>query len=545
MQLYTIGYDFGDTFVRMDELQFAVRLFTVNNVYAPDPQRVEVRREGDRVTLAASGLSWAGNQRRAEGSIELEIARGADGRYIVTARGSHASEECKSIMLEVLGLDVTALTYDQNRRETLGSGGCIAAKPYPGFIMKMPLVFVENGKGQTWYALSKDRAVRGKSFAVHEDPYLEGNVLDLVHQEDARRHSFEIDAPPWHIGRCEEPADIVRERCADLESHFNIVPYERRSDVPAWLDEIKLVTILHGEHWTGHVFQTFAEMERSLHWIAERMPAHQAMAFLPAWDGRYYHRYPIYEPSEAMGGAEGFASLVATAHRLGFRIVPMLGANGLNLQYAEALGLRDVAARDRWGTESRINWVDWDYDLSAESNSVLANLGHPAFREHMIERAAHLVDTYGVDGIFLDVSSYWINDPVHSPYEGTLAWAAAMKSRYPDLLLFGENSYDALWGAFSLFHEGRAPGAYEYALYRYARQTHYLAHPAPGKGSGGVHEWAWPSGGQLPSGDTPEVIPTLSIVADTLTRHADEAEAQIAKAKAWRMHLPGLAGVPF
>jgi len=363
-------------------------------------------------------------------------------------------------------------------------------------------------------------------------------VLDLVHQEDARHRTNEIAAPSWHIGACTERADIVRERCGDLETYFDVVPYGQRTDIPPWLDGIKLVVIMHGEHWTGHAFHTFAGMEKDLAWIAERIPAHEVLVFLPAWDGRYYYNYPKYEPSEYMGGTEGFASLISAAHRLGFRVVPMLGANALNLQFAGQLGLQDAAAHDSWGQECRINWVDWDYDLSVESNSVLANLGHPEFRRHMLDRAGYLVDTFGVDGIFLDVSSYWVNDPRYSPYEGTLAWAQEMKARYPELLLFGENSYDALWGAFSLFHEGGAPGAYEYALYRYARQTHYLAHPAPGKGSSGVHEWSWAVAGE----EAPELIPTLSVLSDTITSHADEAERQMAKAKVWKASLPGIAG---
>ena len=32
--------------------------------------------------------------------------------------------------------------------------------------------------------------------------------------------------------------------------------------------------------------------------------------FLPAWDGRYYWNYPIYQPDPRLGGPEGFRSLV-------------------------------------------------------------------------------------------------------------------------------------------------------------------------------------------------------------------------------------------
>ncbi|UVI27329.1 hypothetical protein [Paenibacillus spongiae] len=540
--MYTIGYDFGDTLVALGELRFAVRLYTESNVYAPDPDRVAITGDERRTVMRADGLCWAGNQRKADGEIELEIVRGRDGRYIVSARGKHGGEVCKSMMVEVFGIDIAALTYDQDKREAIGSHRAIRAKRYPGFGMKMPLVFAEEASGAEWYAMTKDDRVRGKGFAVHYDPYLETYALDLAHEEDKRFRNQEIVSPPWHIGRCADRAAVIAERCRDLEDCFHLVPFERRTDIPDWLGGIRLIVTLHGEHWTGHVFNTFADMERELEWIVERIPGREVLAFLPAWDGRYYYNYPQYEPSPYMGGAEGFKLLMAKARLLGIRVVPMLGANALNLRFAEQLGLQDAAVRDEWGHECRINWVDWDYDLAVENDSVLANMGHPDFRRHMIERASYLVDEYGVDGIFLDISSFWANDPRYSPYEGTMAWADEMRARYPGLLLFGENSYDALWGTFGLFHEAGSPGAYEHALYRYTRQSHYLAHPALGRGSAGVHEWSWRWAVGLPEGEFPELIPTLSIVSDTITEHAEAAQSVIEQARKWKQALPGIAG---
>src|SRR5699024_10183829 len=169
------------------------------------------------------------------------------------------------------------------------------------------------------------------------------------------------------------------------------------------------------------------------------------------------------------------------------------------------------------------------------------NLGHPGYLEHMIERSKYLVDGYGVDGIFLDITIWWANDPNYSPYEGTVAWAKAMKKAYPELLLFGENSYDALWGLFSIFHERGRPSGHAHALYRYARQTEYLAAAAPGLGSGGIHEYAWNDNGLPWERDFPELIPTLSVVNDTMTTYAKAAEYTVKQARAWSPVKPGIA----
>ena len=267
------------------------------------------------------------------------------------------------------------------------------------------------------------------------------------------------------------------------------------------------------------------------------------MAFLPAWDGRYYYNYPLYEPSERLGGKAGLKQLVEQAHGMGVKVVPMLGANVGNLEYVEKLGLRDAVLQNAWGQEARLHWIDWDYDLAPENNLVVLNLGHPKFRNYLIERASQLVSEFDVDGIFLDITFLWENDSRYSPYEGTLAWAQEMRRRHPHILLFGENSYDLLWAVFPIFHEEQGPTGHAGALHRYARQTYYLAHPSPGSGSGGVHEGAWHYRGW--KWNVPELtIPALSVVEDSITTHARATEAVIARARRWEFAPPPIASIP-
>ena len=542
--MYTIGYDFGDTLIQLKQLQFAVRLFTENNVYAPDPNKVTVSKETNLVSLKADGLSWAGNQEKADGKIEVEITVEKDGRYVVHAKGSHSTERCKSMLVQVLGINLQSIQFDQNKKEVIERNSYerdIKAKHYPTS-MKMPLVFVEDQANNKWFALSKDDKLRLKGFASHYDPYLQTQVLDLSHEEDKRYRSNEIVMPPWHIGFTQNENEIILERCNDLEQNFGLVPYHQREDTPEWLKDIKLVTILHGEHWTGHVFNTFSDMEKRLEWIVNEIEGKEVLAFLPGWDGRYYNNYPEYEPSKRMGGEEGLKSFVNRAHELGVRVVPMLGANNANIETMKKLGLEDAVTRDSWGLEKRCDWVDWDYDLSTENNCMLANMGHPGFLQHMIDKSNYLVETIGVDGIFLDISFFWANDPHYSPYEGLVKWAQEMKKHHPDLLLFGENSYDVLWDVFSIFHELGYPAGHGHALYRYCRQTHYLAYPAPGMGSGGIHEFAWNQSGLPWEREVPELIPTLSVVSDTIDKNWHGAKYLIHKARNWNQVYPGVSG---
>jgi hypothetical protein len=545
--MYTIGYDFGDTFLKLGDLEFAVRLATRENVYAPDPAQLHIETTDDCATFRAQGLIWGGGQEHAPGSLMLEITRGSDGRYIVNARGEHSTEFVKSILILVRGLDLVSMTITPDDHATLEETswgkGWIRARRYPYLDAAMPLVFIQEGNGREWFALSKDPLVRAKYFASFFDYISNKQILALSHEQDARTPAYSMELPAWHIGQAADRVQVVLERCHDLESNFGLVPYAKRTDVPAWLNDIQLVAYLHGEHWTGHVFNTFDQMSETLHWLAERIDGKHIMAFLPAWDGRYYYDYPLYEPSERLGGSAGLKRLVEQAHHLGIKVVPMLGANGANIEYVKRLGLEDAVIHDAWGKEKRLDWVDWDYDLATENNGYLMNLGHPGYRAYMLERASRLVDEFGVDGIFLDIAFYWENDPHYSPYEGTVAWVDEMRARYPHLLLFGENSYDALWGLFPMWAEDQGPTGHAAALHRYARQTYYLAHPSPVTGSGGVHEGAWHYQGW--KWNVPELsLPALSIVEDTITKHAKATEAEIERAKQWQFRAPPIAALP-
>ena len=177
--------------------------------------------------------------------------------------------------------------------------------------------------------------------------------------------------------------------------------------------------------------------------------------------------------------------------------------------------------------------MDWNGDLLYEKMGWLVNFGHPDFNRKMVELCSGLIETYGFDGIFLDGAIRWENCPDYSPYEGLKAWAEAMHEEYPDALLMGEDGYDLLWNEFGLFATFMQPLGLENAMLRYTRQSWYLAYPAPG-GSGGIHEQAWYS----PTADGRMkdcIIPTVSIVGDTMETHYEELKAQLEEARQWKL----------
>ena len=93
----------------------------------------------------------------------------------------------------------------------------------------------------------------------------------------------------------------------------------------------------------------------------------------------------------------------------------------------------------------------------------------------------------------------------------------------------GEFLYDALLEFFTLYN-----ASYSRHYVPYARFFSHLSHPAPGRGSSGVHESGFgrwdPATLSLTKREG--LIATLNVVDDTFTKYRDEMAAVIARAQA-------------
>ena len=534
----TIGYDFKDSWITLNNLSFALRLGTADNIYAPDAGRLTVSEEPDRVSFRASGLQWAGGQKKAEGEMTLSVAYDGKGTFSVTGSAAHTTQQGKSLVLLVRGLHVQKLIGDSDNMPVteVSEFRHSQAFSWPGRMATMPLIFMDCGNGTEAFALSRDRQVRQKVFAAHYDHIFREPVLVLSHREDARVHTKRLELPLWEIGRGVPRGEAVQRRFSDLETHFGMKPFEKHSE-RQWVNDLKAVVNLHGVHWTGHVYMTYAQQAEALQKVCGIIPGKQVLAFLPAWEGPYYHESPDMRASDELGGDEGLKALVQTAHDLGAHIIPMLdGPNLADEAFLRKHDLMDARMKSPDGDPKIQNWVDWNADLFYEKMGWIVNFGHPGFNRKLTEICSNLIETYGFDGIFLDGAIRWENCPDYSPYEGMKAWARAMKQKFPGALLMGEDGYDLLWNEFGLFATFMQPLGLENAMLRYTRQSWYLAFPAPG-GSGGIHEQAWYS--PTADGKMKEyIIPTVSIVGDTLDKHFNELKEQLLEASRWKLKTP-------
>ncbi len=59
--------------------KFSLEIFTLENVYGIDPERTDLKVEGDRAILTARGLTWAGGRETCEGGAMFLVEKSANG----------------------------------------------------------------------------------------------------------------------------------------------------------------------------------------------------------------------------------------------------------------------------------------------------------------------------------------------------------------------------------------------------------------------------------------------------------------------------------
>jgi len=528
------SFDFPEPSVEFSGLRFGFLVFSRENAYGLDASAMTATATADGLEVTATGLVWAGGQERAPGGLVARLRK--DGEAVLCDVTAQLEQPIKAVTTVVRGVPRGKLSsggsepFDPHDDEVLwgypfGAGDLFGDNTAWG--MGTPLTVVQSGD-QAFTALSSlDDRVRAKRF--YFQPGEQGYRVELVHEVEGWLSLRHVQVPAWRIGHATTLEAAVAPHYAHLERAYRFPRWDSRPDVPGWLKQTSLVVTLHGMHFTGYVFNDYAKMLAILQWIATQIPAERVLVFIAAWDGRYYWDYPTYRAAERMGGESGFRRLVQEGQRLGFRMMPMFGANASNRKLPNFREFADGATERVDGDPFNLNWVDWDNDRHQEGFGVYMNLGVASWRRWLAARIADVIERYGVDAYFLDISGGWMNNTRADMHEGMRQLVSELRGRYPRVLACGEFLYDALVEFIPLYH------VYNPRMVPFARFFSHLSHPAPGRGSSGVHESGFSTwdAATLSVTQRDGLIPTLMVVDDTFTTHRDDMAALIAKAKSW------------
>ena len=525
------SFDFPEPSVSFAGVRIGFLVFSRENLYGLDLARTTAEpAEGGGITLTCTGFVWAGGQERSAGHLVARLRETPDGiEWDATVA---MDRPIKAVTAVVRGVPRGKISvggntpYDPKDDEVLigypfGAGDLFGGNTADS--MSTPFAAVVQDDGAAWAFSSRDDKVRAKR--LYFQPGDSTYRVEAVFEVEGWLDRTTVEVPPWRLTKGVPLADAVAAHYTHLERAYQIPAVETRSDAPAWLADIALVVTLHGAHYTGFLFNDYAKMGEILTWVAGEIPANRVLVFLPAWDGRYYWNYPLYQADDRMGGERGLKQLIREGQARGFRFMPMFGANCANRRHPEWAGFADARAQRIDGDNFDDTWVDWDGDRHQEGTISYMNLGVESWRTWLAGRIADVIDRYGVDAYFLDITGGWINTPQADMHDGLRRLVTDLRTRYPKVLCCGEFHYDALLSFIPFYH------VYSRYAARYARFFSHLSHPAPGRGSSGVHESGFSRFDPATLSLSPGTIPTLQVVDDTFTKQRPVMKDLIARAK--------------
>jgi len=391
-----------------------------------------------------------------------------------------------------------------------------------------PLVLIQENSSSCFFISSKPDRVR--TTRIFLQPGDGAYRAELLVETNGWEHTKSFSVPTWHIGRTASAIDAAESHYRDIASTYKLPAFNTRPDVPSWMRNLALAVTLHGQHYTGYIFNNYARQLEILHWIAARIDPRRVTAFLAAWDGRYYWDYPGYKADERMGGESRFRTLISEGQKLGFAMMPMFGANAANRKRGDFKSFDDAVTFKPDGDRMDLNWVDWDNDRHQDGWLSYMNLGVDSWREHMFDRISDVIERYHPNAYFLDIVGGYVNNTKADMHEGTRRLVMDLRKKYPDVAPVGEMHYDAMMEFIPLYHSFGQTEITD-IVQRYARFFQHLSSPAPGRGSSGVHESGFGRWNPQTLGLRDSQIPTLQIVDDTFDKHRDDMEAVIAAAR--------------
>lgn len=528
--MHFYSFEQADPVFAVDQWHLSFQIITLENIYGLSPEHTTLTDDGSTVRLTCSMLSWAGQQQLAPGSFTVNIRRdsGSRIRLDIDAQAAERITAVKILVRDLPALSVLDM-LDQPR-----------AVPFDGLLdrypnqLRLPVWFVDQEHGARLGFRCEDADMRAKRFCAYPEHMgqLRGRyAVECIHEQDARLFDTHLVVPTWIFDADVEPDAFRDEQLAYNAAHTGLQTWERRADVPAWARDLKLVLTLHGMHWSGFVFNDYAQMLDIIRFVADRIEGRHVLAYLPGWEGRYYWQYGDFRPDPLLGGEEGFARLCAEAKALGVHIMPMFGGNCAN---SWAPNFHNFGPSSYMKTATRNvfhgNQPDWNTSRTQDTGwQAWLNPGAPAWQNELTRQIVNLMTRYDFDAVFLDTVEVWVNDPDFNLRDGYRQLVSRLRAARADLLVTGEDWWDGLLDIFPIFQQTsrwrQVPGW----VGRYARLMGHICDGEASRGSTGVFESGYAPYERLP--DQPHYIPTLAFVDGTLSGARDEIEAVIALAK--------------
>lgn len=533
MQAQDLSYKLNNDSITVvgKDLNFIVstEVFTLENVYTPSKGSFE--RYGGK--YLSRNLVW-GNDESEEGEVTVSLSDIPQGKaFDLSAR---LTKPIRGIKLRFDNLPVgTLISLVDGDKEVTNYGLCLKY-PEGWRSLSTPLLVFKLNDGRFLYIRCTDKTVSEKRFFIKKTDG--GMRVDVV--EDARGVdiSESFNAPRIEIGVTDSADEIYTIHSDYIKQTFGLEEFADCTIAPSWLKDIGLVVTMHMQTFTGYMFHTYESALRDMVRLCEHIDGRKVIVYLAGWEGRYYYKYGNYTADERMGGETALKSAVDGMHALGCKVMAMYGMNMAN----RVIPAIDALAEDNEfvtvsGGRFRNGSVDWEgahhYDFGGFANLNIAKKG---WSDYLFEQIKSATDKFGFDGAFLDISACYVNDKDADIYQGVVRFCDRLRTIKPDFLVSGEGYYDGLSKAMPLFQSGHTDGRLHYhdrasekLFTRFSREFAHLCIGDLSRGSTGVHEQGTNDDRITPLREG--IIPTISLVEDTLDKAFDEVKKVLKRAE--------------
>lgn len=525
-------FDIKNPILKCFNNSFSVSLYTDENRYDLDKNKIRIIRKDNIVLIKCSSLICAGGQLKEKGNVIIEVIKNKNKiSFNVDAKMNQYIRKIKlSLFNKKDGIIIGRRRYEYKTSKE----GNIFNYPNGWDDLYTPLICIKNKTDVEYYRIL-DNVVRPKHFAIIKND--KNNIdVDMVYEEKSSLNKKHLIVKNFEIGTVKNIETIFEDQRLFIEKEFKLVKWEDRKDVPSWAKEMSLIVSLHGMHWSGYIFNTYKQMEDKLEWISKYCDPKSTCVYIPGFDGRYYYDYPHFNPNPRMGGEKGLKKLINHAHKLGFYIMPMFMINGGNPNIHKDFKeiMNESRYHSRNGYPLGVGSCDWDtgrgYDLGC---GVAVNPGAPKWQDFFVKEVCKQISKFNFDAIFLDLAAIYHNDPIFDTYQGCVDIINRIHEKFPNVLIATEGCYDALTNYFPLSQcagEGRRglemiyhDTPYAPMFDTYNRCFGHLCLGAPGNYKNGVFE----SGFNYSEYKMPlrkGIIPTITLVDDTIEKYPSEVK---------------------
>ncbi|MGZ8845605.1 MAG: twin-arginine translocation signal domain-containing protein, partial [Pyrinomonadaceae bacterium] len=253
------SFDFPEPVVAFGEHRFGFLVFTAENAYGLDREKMRVEAAGNSMTLKCDGFVWAGGQERARGSLTATFRKEIGKiEWDVTVEMEQPIKTVTTVIRDVPRGQVSfgggALT-DPRDNELLSGypfGGGDLHGPGAANSMSTPLAVIQTAADDFVFIEPLDDKVRPKRF--YFQPGENFYRVEAIYEHDGWRNDRKLTVPRWRLGYSKTFDGAIQSHMNFVEAAFQIPTWDTRKDVPDWARRIALVTTLHGMHYTGYMF---------------------------------------------------------------------------------------------------------------------------------------------------------------------------------------------------------------------------------------------------------------------------------------------------